>query len=148
MKRVLVDTYAFLAAATDTLTPKAKELMKKIAMGEIKGVIHFLIIYEILYHWLKGRLPSFTSEKELLDYLKIYFLNVKITLDIVNQASKIKLKGDALLSEAEDPLLKKRRLSACDALTIAIGKILNLPILTGDKDLSYVAKKIGVEIIW
>ncbi|RLE71850.1 MAG: hypothetical protein DRJ37_04095 [Thermoprotei archaeon] len=73
---------------------------------------------------------------------------IAITLDIFDQASKIKLKGDTLLSEADDLLLKKRKLSACDALTIAVGKILNLPILTGDKDLSYMAEKIGVEIIW
>ncbi len=44
--------------------------------------------------------------------------------------------------------LKRRSLSIGDALTIYLAKSLSAPILTGDADLTYVARKFKVEVVW
>ena len=67
---------------------------------------------------------------------------------IAIKASEVKLLGDRLLVAASNPRLRRRRLSVADATTIAIAKVENMPIVTGDIDLSYVAKNLGVSIIW
>jgi len=46
LKRVLVDTYALIAAAVDALTPNAERVLKSIRVGEIVGIIHYAIAYE------------------------------------------------------------------------------------------------------
>lgn len=46
MKRVLVDTYALIAAAVDALTPNAERVLKSIRVGGIAGIIHYAIAYE------------------------------------------------------------------------------------------------------
>ena len=145
---MLVDTYAILAAATDSLTPTAVKSLLEIKAGRVKGVIHYLVTYEVLYHWRKGRLPGFKSEGEVKDYLSEAFLNIELTREIADEASKIKVDGDELLSKAEDASLRLRKLSSCDATTIALGKLYGKPIISGDKDLTYVAKKFNVEIMW
>lgn len=64
------------------------------------------------------------------------------------KASNIKLIGDKLLSTSKDPGLWHRKLSIADATTIAIAVNIEAPIVTGDKDLSYVARKLGTTVIW
>ena len=145
---MLVDTYAILAAATDSLTPTAVKSLMEVKAGRVKGVIHYLVAYEVLYHWRKGRLPGFKNEDEVKDYLDEAFLNVELTREIADEASKIKVEGDELLSKAEDASLRFRKLSSCDATTIALGKLYVTPVISGDKDLTYVAKKFNVKVRW
>lgn len=52
------------------------------------------------------------------------------------------------MKKASDPRLRKRTLSLADATTIALALKYNAPVLTGDIDLSYVAERLGVEVIW
>lgn len=69
MRKVLVDAHAIMAAATDALTLVACETLMKVRKGALRGDIHGLILYEVAYHWHRGRLPEFKSEGELADYL-------------------------------------------------------------------------------
>ncbi len=64
------------------------------------------------------------------------------------EASRIKVVGDEMLRESRVPEFRTRRLSISDATTIALALKLGKPIVTGDKDLEYIAKSLGVEIIW
>ena len=118
----------------------------EIKTGKAKGIIHYLIFYEVLYHWYRGRLPGFANEKDIIAYLNQSFLNIKLTNEIALEASKIKFDGDKILMK--EASLRDRRLSACDATTIALGKIFQIPIISGDKDLKYIAEKLNVKVIW
>ena len=110
--------------------------------------MHVLIVYEVLYHWRRGRLPGFEDESELFKYLTLAFRLVGLTEKPVRKAAEVKAVGDDLLRRASDPSLRARRLSACDAFTIAVAIDKALPALSGDRDLAYVAGKLGVEVIW
>jgi len=48
LRKVVVDTYALIAKATGEITERADRCLKDIREGRILGVIHPLIIYEIL----------------------------------------------------------------------------------------------------
>ena len=113
----------------------------------IKGIIHYLIVYELSYHWMKGRLP-FHSEKELLEFINTYFSIYDLDPGLAIEASRIKLQGDRLLRNAGEKELRHRKLSVCDSTTIALAKRLNTSIVTGDKDLTYVAREMGVKVLW
>ena len=52
------------------------------------------------------------------------------------------------LKKAKIEELRRRRLSIVDSTIIALALREKLPILTGDKDLRYVAGKMGVKTIW
>jgi len=144
---VIVDTYAIMADLTGQASLAATNILDKIRSGEVKGILHYLIIYELSYHWRKGRLP-FYNEKELLDFIETYFDLTPLDPQTALKASRIKIVGDQLLKESNDPMLRHRKLSVSDATTIVLAEKYNVPILTGDADLSYVAKKLGIEIIW
>ena len=58
LKKLLIGTYTILAAAMDSLTPTAMKSLLEVKAGKIKGVIHYLVAYGILYHWRKGRLQG------------------------------------------------------------------------------------------
>ncbi|MEM4522973.1 MAG: PIN domain nuclease, partial [Nitrososphaeria archaeon] len=62
------------------------------------------------------------------------------------EAAKVKVLGDKMLME--NVLLRDRKLSGCDATTIAVGKMLQMPIVSGDKDLMYVGEQFGVKVVW
>jgi len=144
---VIVDTYAIVADLTEQATQKAVRILEGVRTGNVRGVLHYHIVYELSYHWRKGRLP-FASEEELLEFINTYFTYKNIGVETALEASKIKIVGDNLLATSDDPHLRKRKLSIADATTIALAKQEGTPIVTGDIDLSYVAKKLGVEIIW
>ena len=71
-RAVVVDTYALIADLTGQATPKATEILEGVRLGNITGILHYLIIYELSYHWRRGRLP-FRDEEELLDFIDTYF---------------------------------------------------------------------------
>lgn len=146
-QKAIVDTYAIIADLTGQAPRRAARLLDKIRLGRIKGIIHPLIVYELAYHWKRGRLP-FLDEKELLEFVNTYFTSETITHSIAVKASATKIRGDKLLASSQEPRLKRRRLSICDATSLVFAQKLNAPIITGDKDLSYTAKMLGINIIW
>lgn len=148
MKNVLVDTYALLAAATGDLTQAAREVFLSLRRGRVRGVVHALIVFEVLYQWRRGRLPGFRDEDELYSYLSRVFDTARITERVVRKAAEVKAVGDDLLRRAPDPSLRARRLSTCDAFTLAVALDRALPVLSRDRDLAYVAEKLGVEVLW
>ncbi len=90
----------------------------------------------------------FASEAELLEFIHKYFTIITIDERIALEASKVKIIGDKLLLESGDPGLKHRRLSIADSATIALAEKTKLPIITGDMDLSFVAERLGLKVIW
>ena len=148
MMSMLVDTYALLAAATGDLTQTAREVFLSLRRGRVRGVVHALIVFEVLYQWRRGRLPGFKDENELYSYLSRVFDTARITERVVRKAAEVKTVGDDFLRRAPDPSLRARRLSTCDAFTIAIALDRALPVLSGDRDLVYVAEKLGVKVLW
>lgn len=137
-----------MAAAAGTLTPEARESLERVRRGSLRGIIHGLILYELVYHWHKGRLPGFKSEEELAVYLTTLFSSAPLSESVLRLAARIKSEGDEILKRAEDKQLRGRRLSACDAITIAVALQRSYPVLSGDADLTYVAGQIGVKTIW
>ncbi len=146
-RAVVVDTYALIADLTGQATPKATEILEGVRLGNITGILHYLIIYELSYHWRRSRLP-FRDEEELLDFIDTYFTVKALDSVIAVKASEIKLLGDRLLAKAGDSRLRRRKLSVADATTIAVARVENAPIVTGDADLSYVARSLGIDVIW
>ena len=67
-----------------------------------------------------------------------------MTSDDFIESAKIKKEGDEILSKK----MKGRMLSIVDSTIIYLAKKLGVGIITGDKDLTLVARKLGVEIIW
>ena len=146
-KGVIVDTYAIIADLTGQAPARAIDLLEKVRLGSIEGILHYLIVYELSYHWRRNRLP-FRNEKELLEFVDTYFTVKTLDEALAVEASKVKILGDRLLASSKDPNLQRRRLSVADATTIALAKREKAPIVTGDADLSYVARKLGIEVLW
>ncbi len=67
---------------------------------------------------------------------------------IILRQPKLRLMEIKMLKEAEDPLLRGRKLSIVVLTIIAVALSRNLPMLSGDKNLMYAAKKYGIKIIW
>lgn len=64
------------------------------------------------------------------------------------EAARVKVEGDEVLKAADDEVLRERRLSSCNAVTIAVGMRYDLPMLSSDRDLCYVAGKLRVSVLW
>jgi len=146
-KAVIVDSYAIMADLLGQAPQHALRYLDKVRLGEVRGYVHYLLVYELAYHWRRGRLP-FADEKELREFIDTYFRVLNIDAETALEASKVKIAGDRLLREAEDKCLRARRLSAADATTIALALKLGVPVITGDNDLTYVARALGVKVIW
>ncbi len=52
------------------------------------------------------------------------------------------------MRNSKDSRFNRRRLSISDVTSIVVAQTLKAPIITGDADLSYVAQKVGVKVIW
>ncbi|MEM2127374.1 MAG: PIN domain-containing protein [Candidatus Bathyarchaeia archaeon] len=139
---VVVDTYALMAKATSEITPKADAHLENVRVGRVRGIIHPLITYEFLLQFYKGRIPIFKTPIEALEFLERYFYTVEISNRIAMMASEIRFKSEKLVAELE------RHLSTCDAITIAIAREWQSPILSGDKDLQIMAKEEQIKTIW
>jgi len=90
----------------------------------------------------------FKSLDEVVTYLRLYFTLATLDIEDYIMASQIKVKGDAVLKSSDDKRLKHRSLSIIDSTIIAYVSRRKFPIVTGDLDLTYVAKSIGLEVIW
>lgn len=73
---------------------------------------------------------------------------MRLTDKLAREAAKVKVKGDDLLKLTEDESLRSRRLSSCNAVTVALGMKQDMQILSSDEDLQYVARKLGAEVVW
>ncbi len=144
---VVVDSYAIIADLLGEITSRARRVLDSIRLGEVIGLVHYLTVFELAYHWRRGRLP-FASEKELLEFIDYYFRFIDIDPRLAIEASRIKVMGDKMLRESRDPRLKRRSLSIADATCIAVALEYRAPIVSGDLDLTFTAKNMGVEVIW
>jgi len=148
VREVVVDTYALLAMVFDEVSARARDVLEGIRWGRVKGLLPVTVAYEYVLHWLRGRIPAFKNSIEVLTYLRSYFKVVNLSLEEYAEAARVKIRGDMLLERAEDEGLRSRRLSIVDSTVIALALERKVPILTGDRDLAYVASKEGVEVIW
>ena len=140
VRKVIVDTYALMSKASGEITAKANEYLNNVRIGKVKGLIHPIIVYEFLLQVVKRRIPIFTSAEEALDFLESYFSTVKVENRLAMEAAKVRVKSEKQL--------KQRRLSICDAFTIALAKSIKASIITGDKDLQAIAEQEGIKVIW
>ncbi len=146
-KTVVIDTYAIMADLTGQAPRSATRVLERVRIGATRGIIHYLIIYELAYHTLRGRLP-FRDMEELKEFVDTYFYVASLDPLTATEAAKIKAMGDGILRDSNASGLSRRRLSVADATTIALALSYRVPIVTGDRDLSYVARKMGVDIVW
>lgn len=144
---VVVDTYALLADLTGHAPDSAVKTLEEVRLGRAEGILHYLIIYELAYHWKRGRLP-FKSEEELKEFVDTYFTLHPLDPTLAMEAARLKLEGDKLLKNSKNPKLNRRRLSVSDATSIALARALGASLLTGDTDLSYAARNLGIKVIW
>ncbi|WP_156328032.1 type II toxin-antitoxin system VapC family toxin [Pyrodictium delaneyi] len=147
-RKVIVDTYVLLAMAFGELGEKASQLLQDVRRGRIVGLLPVTVAYEYIVHWRRGRIPVLTSLEEVVTFLTRYFRVENLDLIDWVKAAEIKHKGDSLLRDAEDPGLKRRRLSIVDSTVIVLAQKHRAPIATGDRDLAYVASKLGITIAW
>ena len=83
-----------------------------------------------------------------MDFVYTYFTIEDVNVETVLDAVDVKVLEDELLSSASEPKLRNRNLSISDATSIAISRRKKIPIVTGDLDLAYVAKRMGIIVIW
>ncbi len=147
IREVIVDTYAIISDFNGTIPRRVYSIMEGIRTGIVKGIVHSGIIYELVLLWLKGRLP-FKDLNEVSLFVEGYFQYVSLDIKDIFLAGQIKMKGDSMLADARDPSLRGRRLSFSDASSIALAIDKDRPIISGDADLTYVARNLGVNVIW
>ena len=87
--RVVVDTYAIIADLTGQAPESAVKILDGIRLGRVEGILHYLIVYELAYHWRLGRLP-FRSEEELKEFVDTYFVVQPLNLAVAVEASRLK----------------------------------------------------------
>lgn len=147
-EEVVIDTYTLLAIVYDEVSNKARDVLEDIRRGRTRGVLPVTVAYEYVVHWLNGRIPALKDLNEVVAYLLGYFKVADLSFEDYIEAAKIKAKGDEILKKAEDESLRSRRLSIVDSTVIALAHRMRVPILTGDRDLTYVALRENVEVIW
>ncbi|ABM80486.1 type II toxin-antitoxin system VapC family toxin [Hyperthermus butylicus] len=147
-KKVIIDTYTLLAMAYGELSSTAASLLEQVRERRVVGIIPVTVAYEYLVHWHRGRIPVLKTVDEVVTFLTSYFKVERVEFADWVKAAEIKSKGDQFLRNSSNPLLRQRRLSIVDSTVIALALRLNIPILTGDKDLAYVAEKFGVPTLW
>jgi len=143
---VAVDTYAILAMAYGELGKRAEEVLTRIRRGEAVGYLPATVVYELCVHWLRGKIPTLKSMEEVVTLVSRYFRVVELKIDDYVESARLKVEGDRMLRES--PELVGRALSFVDSTIIWLALKLRVPIVTGDKDLSYVARRMGTEILW
>jgi predicted nucleic acid-binding protein len=146
MRTVIVDTYAVLAMAYGELGEEAEKVLLGIRRGDVVGYLPVTVVYELCIHVLRGRIPVFESIEEFKTFITKYFRIAELRLEDYIEAARIKIEGDAMLKESIE--FRNRSLSFTDSTVIWLAIKMKIPIVTGDKDLAYVAKRKGVEVIW
>jgi len=144
---LVVDTYAIIADLTGSAPPAARRALESVRLGDATGVVHCLIVYELAYFWKRTGL-IFRDLEEVREFIETYFKVVELIAELALEAAKVKVEGDELLRKASEPSLRARRLSAADATTLALSLKLGAQLVTGDRDLMYVAQRMRVNVIW
>jgi len=85
---------------------------------------------------------------EVVTFLTTYFKVVDLGYRDLVEIVIIKARGDEILRNCSDASMKSRRLSLTDASLIYLATKRRVPIVTGNKDLSYVARSMGIEVLW
>jgi predicted nucleic acid-binding protein len=114
--------------------------------GDVAGYLPITVVYELCIHILRGRIPVFESMEEPKTLITKYFKIAELRLEDYIEAARIKVEGDSMLKESIE--LRNRGLSFIDSTIIWSAVKMKTPIITGDKDLAYVAKRKDVEVIW
>jgi len=148
IKEVIVDTYTLIAIVYDEVGSEARKILEEIRRRIVKGIVPNTVAYEYAVHWFKGRIPALKNIDEVKTYLREYFNVINLDFEDYIKAAEIKVRGDELLKKAKIEELRRRRLSIVDSTIIALALREKLPILTGDKDLRYVAGKMGIKTMW
>lgn len=137
----VVDTYALLAELAGSIPEGGRTVMDAIRTGRTRGVVHYLVAYELYLLYEKGLLP-FESPSELEEFLTAYFYVKPLTTIEARQAARIK-------KLAEDRLGGRARvLSAADVATVAVALLNRWPVITGDPVVRRVSRMLGVEVLW
>jgi len=147
-RKVVVDTYALMAMVFGELSSAAERILLGIRDGRVKGLVPSTVGYEFALQWLRGRIPGLRSIGEVETFLRAYFVVVDLALEDFIEAARIKARGDELLASSGSRELSSRRLSLVDSSVILVAAKLGAPIVTGDKDLSYVAGKLSLRVLW
>lgn len=87
IKAVIVDTYAIMADFSGEAPGRAVKYMDMIRLGQIKGYLHYLIVYEMTYHWRKGRFP-FKDDDEFKDFIDFYFEILPVDVEVALKLRK------------------------------------------------------------
>ncbi|RLG42697.1 MAG: PIN domain nuclease [Thermoproteota archaeon] len=148
VERVIVDTYALMAAVFGELPPRARQVLIGIREGRVEGLVPPTVPYEFAVHWLRGRIPGLTSLAEVMAFFSAYFSVIDFSLEDYVASAELKVKGDEMLSSSGDSRMSGRRLSLVDASVIRAALRERAPVVTGDADLSHVAAKLGIAVIW
>jgi predicted nucleic acid-binding protein len=143
---VVVDTYVILAMAYGELGVNAERAMLGIKRGEISGIIPVTVVYKLVLHWLRSKLPAFKNIEEIKTFTSMYFKVADSKLSDYVESAKIKVEGDRMLKS--NPELKERTLSLVDSIILWTAIKHLAPIVTGDRDIAWVAREKGVEVIW
>jgi predicted nucleic acid-binding protein len=146
LRAVIVDTYAILAMAYGELGKEAEKVLLSIKKGDVIGYLPVTVVYELCIHLLRGRIPVFESMEEFKTFITKYFKIAELQLEDYIEAARIKVEGDMMLKKSIE--LKNRSLSFTDSTIIWLAIKMKIPIITGDKDLAYAAKRKDVEVIW
>jgi len=147
-REVVIDTYALLAIVYDEVGDIARNVLNDVKRKRVRGLIPSTVAMEYAIHWHRGRIPALKSIDEVRTYLTTYFTVVELDLETCLEAAEIKVRGDEMLKKAIDARLRERRLSIVDSTVIALARKKRVPIITGDRDLSYVARSMGLEVLW
>ena len=131
---------------TGQVTTRTTEILDRVRLGTIEGILHYLIVYELSYHWRRGRLP-FKDERELLEFIHTYFTIRSLDPGIAVKASQVKIMGDDLLSSSGNPDLQQRRSSVADATTIVLAER-EIAYCNWRCRFFYVARTLGIDVIW
>ncbi|MEM2664971.1 MAG: PIN domain-containing protein [Candidatus Methanomethylicia archaeon] len=143
---VIIDTYTLLAMAYGQLGGNAEKVLLGVRGRRILGLIPVTVVYEYCVHWYRGRIPVLKSLDEVKTFLSSYFKIVDLSMDDYMNASRIKVEGDRILRGLR--VMGDRSISLVDATIIAVAFRYKAPIVTGDLDLSCVAKAMGFKVIW
>ena len=93
---VVVDTYAILAMAYGELGVNAERAMLGIKRGEITGIIPVTVVYELVLHWLRSKLPAFRYIEEIKTFTSMFFKFADLKLSDYVESAKIKVEEDEI----------------------------------------------------
>jgi hypothetical protein len=87
--------------------------MLEIKRGEITGILPVTVVYELVVHWLRNKLPVLRDIEEIKTFTSMYFKITDLKLSDYVESAKIKVEGDEMLKS--NPELKERTLSLIDS---------------------------------